>query len=500
MADNEKKGRTPVKPQINYRAGDAPRTPSAAAYQSLLIGPTACVRETAPRPAFHFSERHLQCVWADAHLRPASLTTRSGEILAVVDPGRWNLEAGPDFLDAVLLLGPERRRIQGDVEIHIRPADWSHHGHADDPRYRRVVAHVTYSSGNAPVDALPAGTVEISLREPLAAIPTFGFESIDVTAYPYAALPDSPRPCAAILQERHPDQLAALLETAGLHRMQLKTERIAARLANSDADDVLYREVLGALGYKQNTAVCRELAERVPFNAIRDLEPLAGYAILLGVSGLLPAKPSPRWDAGTREFVRRVWDAWWTAQARWQSKMLEPSEWNLSGVRPQNHPVRRLAAAAAFACHATTPAKRLAAIHTSDPAAWRAAIAGLFEAPPPLDYWHNRISLASPHRANPIAIIGQTRLSAIGVNVLLPFLEASHISTSALISTLPPEQSNTIIRQTAHALFGRDHNPILYSKNGLRQQGLMQIFHDFCLSDRSGCQDCPLPKALQNWT
>ena len=477
-----------------------PGAPSAALYQALLVEPSTWIRETAAGAAFHFSERHLQCVWADAHLRPASLVTRSGESLSVVDPGRWNLEAGPDFLDAVLLLGPERRRIQGDVEIHIRPADWVHHGHADDPRYRRVVAHVTYSPGSAAQKALPPGAIEVALREPLAAIPSFSFESIDVTAYPYAALPDSPRPCAAALQGRDPDELESLLETAGIHRMQLKTERVATRLAQTDANDVLYREILGSLGYKQNTAVCRELAERVPYGEIRNLDPLAGYAVLLGVSGLLPSEPSPRWDAETRAFLRRVWDAWWTRQAEWQNAMLQRSDWTLSGVRPQNHPIRRLAAAATFVCHPESTADRLAATDTGDAAAWREAVSRLFDAASPLDYWHKRISLASPPRAKPIAIVGKPRLSAICANVLLPFLSATGITTTHLVTNLPPEQSNAIIRQTAHALFGRDHNPVLYSKNGLRQQGLMQIFHDFCLSDRSGCRECPLPKALRSWS
>jgi hypothetical protein len=34
------------------------------------------------------------------------------------------MEPGPDFLGAVLRIGPERRRIRGDVEIHLRPSDW----------------------------------------------------------------------------------------------------------------------------------------------------------------------------------------------------------------------------------------------------------------------------------------------------------------------------------------------------------------------------------------
>ena len=54
---------------------------------------------------WHWTERHLQCVWADNKLRPAQMRSGSGEEVAVADPGRWNLEAGPDFLDAVVTVG-----------------------------------------------------------------------------------------------------------------------------------------------------------------------------------------------------------------------------------------------------------------------------------------------------------------------------------------------------------------------------------------------------------
>jgi len=65
----------------------------------------------------------------------------------------------------------------------------------------------------------------------------------------------------------------------------------------------------------------------------------------------------------------------------------------------------------------------------------------------------------------------------------------------AFLRRLPPEEDNQIIRQTAHNLLGPDHNPALY-RSGLRQQGLIQIFNDFCLTDRSRCKDCALLKSL----
>ena len=78
------------------------------------------------------SERHVQAIWYDRALRPERLyavgrSAASGGEVRVVDPGAWNLGPGPDFLGAVIELGPERRRLCGDVEVHMGPSDWTAH-------------------------------------------------------------------------------------------------------------------------------------------------------------------------------------------------------------------------------------------------------------------------------------------------------------------------------------------------------------------------------------
>jgi len=485
----------PTQSTANYTTQNEAGMPSSAAYTALFHPPPSTLHESQ-NSAFTYTERHLQCIWFDPRLRPQALTTSGGETITVLDPGRWNREAGPDFLDAVLLLGPERRRIQGDVEIHIHPADWNHHKHANDPHFNKVVAHVTYTPATKPIKTLPPGTVEISLKKLLAAIPSFSFESIDVTAYPYSTLPDTPRPCAVEMHKHTPHEIGTILEAAGARRLQIKANRLKAKLKQTTPDQLLYSEILGALGYKQNTAICRQLAETVSYQTISKLTPLDGYALLLGVSGLIPAKPSPHWDNHTKTFIRKVWNAWWPQQTRWQNTLIPKSAWKLSSIRPQNHPIRRLAAAAALACSKTPPSQYIEKSFQHSSAAAQQTITDIFTAPPPIDYWHRHISLASKQREKPIAIIGKARLSALNINILLPYLAATGHNIRSTAENLPPEQSNTIIRQTAHALFGRDHDPDLYSKSALRQQGLIQIFHDFCLTDRSACRNCPLPAAL----
>ena len=478
---------------------------------SREFGPTAApgstrvgVREHTPDPfAFAYSERHLQAVWHDPHWRPEALTTEDGECVIVDDPGRWNLEAGPDFLEAVLRLGPERRRVCGDVEVHIHPGDWVQHGHDTDPRYARVVAHVCYFPANRAAGTRPPGAVCLSFRDALAADPYFSFENIDPSAYPYAALPDRPTPCACAMTERSHAERAAILDAAGQERLRAKAARLRTALQERSPDEVLYEETLCALGYKHNRIPFRELARRVPLDRLRDdsgAQPFDAYALLLGVAGLMPARAAPHWDAETRRFVRRLWDVWWKQRERWATRLMSGRAWRLSGLRPQNHPVRRLVAAAELFAPQFDLTDQWQQLDASVPKTWFRSAAtclqpAIDDRDPHLRYWASRLSFGRPPRPSPIALIGAGRRAALLGNVVIPFLAAQGRPVAALLDAPPPEDDNALIRDVAYALLGRDHNPDLYATS-LRQQGLLQIFHDFCVNNRSACRDCPFAKAL----
>ncbi len=475
-----------------YRTDTDIRFTSADAWRACVRPPPARICQPPGTRGFPYTERHLQCIWFDDRLRPATLTTRDGETVTVLSPGRWNLEAGPDFLDAEIILGPDARHLRGDVEVHIQPADWDRHGHAADPRYRRVVAHLTFGPASTSPRGLPAGTAEIALRDALAALPAFSMEAVDISAYPYAAANADPCPCAGILRGWTPEQRGAMLETAGAFRIEQKASRFALHLRRTDADTLMYRETMAALGYKHNSLPFRTLADRVPEALLRQRAPHDAYALLLGVAGLLPETPSPRWSRETRDLIRQVWDAWWPLQARWTPARLPQDAWTLAALRPQNHPLRRLAAAATLFAHPEPLSVRLRhAVASGRPE----AMAALAEPPPPLDYWLHHLGLGTPRLESGVTLLGRGRLAAWSANVILPLLAAEGTDITPLLHVLPPEQTNSVMRQTAHRLFGRDHNPALYTRNGLRQQGLMQIFHDVCLAERTGCAHCPFPAA-----
>lgn len=466
--------------------------PRAMMLDELLQGLPARVCEPRRRRTlFPGSERHLHCVWFDPVWRPEPLVDTRGDTVRVVYPGQWNLESGPDFLRAELEVGRERRRIHGDVEIHVRPADWRAHGHGGDPNFRDVIAHVCFTSGVLAADELPPGCLQLSLEAPLAARPAFGFDAIDITAYPYEV--EGPlHPLRDTMRSWSRDQKEAFLRACGEARLLAKSERIQAAAERADPEQALYEETMGALGYKQNREPFRALARALPVAELRErarANPEVAYALLLGMSGLMPESPEQYPDRETASLIRRAWDIWWKEAGRFEGRGMARGDWHLAHVRPSNHPRRRLMAAAYLFTEDVPFGEKLSELSgdaegkAASPRAWLKNARHLLEVNTQT-YWTRRLSLGGGTEALPMALIGGTRAKAVIINVLVPFLAATgsrpDLFRDGLVDVLPSEGMNQILRETAHALFGPDHSPALY-RGGLKRQGLIHVFYAYAL-------------------
>ena len=476
--------------------------PLATWYAPAPDTPAHALREpSAAGRFFGYTERHVQAVWYDPRWRPDALIGHRGEAITVESPGVWNLEAGPDFVGATLRVGPDRRRIQGDVEVHVFPAAWKHHGHARDRRYRNVCLHLTYFEGVLDEDELPPGALQAALRPVLKADPGFSFEHVDITAYPYAGRADQP-PCRTELAAWPIEDRRRLLEAAGHERLRAKAERYSDAIREKGVDQVLYEVIMAALGYRHNKPAFQALATLLPVEQLRARsggDPLRAYALLAGVSGLLPAEIKPGWDDETRAFLRGLWDVWWKERDQGPPP-LERSQWRLSGLRPLNHPLRRLAAAARLFTAPLGGLALLSAWELGEAEQLTQRMAATLDGTSALEvYWRKRASLGGRPTAHVQALLGEDRWEAIALNTVIPMLAACGADprrVERLVNARPPETGNQVIRQTAFYLFGPDH-PTSLLADAKRRQGLQQIFHDHCLTDRSRCHACPFPGWLK---
>ncbi len=459
------------------------------AWRLHAASPTA-VQEGRER--FPFTERHLQCIWYDPALRPAFLQTDEEETVHVLNPGFWNLEAGPDFLDAELVIEPDTRHVRGDVEIHIYPRDWLRHKHAQDPRYRQVIAHITYFPASSLPLHLPAHTLQIALQPLLNDEHPLDIAAIDVAAYPYAARMQ-PCPCARIMQQ-HAHRLSpqTVLQAAGSYRFQTKVQELEQQLRPFTLPDVLYRNTMRNMGYKSNQRAFLELADAVPVSQLQGQPPLQNFARLLGMAGLLPADLQPSTaNLDARQFLRLVWDAWWPIQT--DGTPLPAGTWARTSTRPANTPERRLAGIAILFARQHPWQEIAKMLQGQQPLV--PALTQLLEPHPALDFWLRHATFRSRTQPRQTALIGPARLAAWLNNTLLPLAVATReITLQTAMDLTLPEASNSVIRETASRILGSDQTPQTYAGSGIRQQGLIQIYADFC---QNGCQNCRLHTALE---
>jgi hypothetical protein len=249
---------------------------------------------------FTFSEKLLQKIWAERDFDHAQLATLDGRRLRVVHPGRWNLLGGPDFKQARLRFDDGPVQV-ADVELHLHAADWQAHGHARDPAYDGVALHVVLFPPKAGHASLGAGGRELPV---VVLLPWLNHDLEDYAAEAAVEVLAN-RPAGRVLElmRRLPEAgLRARLQEYALRRWEQKVHFAGKRLARLGWSAACHQTALEILGYRFNRAPMLRLAGRHPLEDWPGLSPTRVEAL--------------------------------AAEER--------DAWTLAGVRPANHPLRRL--------------------------------------------------------------------------------------------------------------------------------------------------------------
>jgi len=448
------------------------------------------------------SERLVQCIWYDQRLKHEALQTTDGRPVRIVFQGWWNLEAGPDFRHATVQIGDEAERT-GDVELHLRAEDWNHHGHEHDAHFNDVVLHVVlWEAGSQHVPRTRAGQIipQIVIQHQLDTALEQLYDEIDLDSYPHNA-GNHHGQCAQVLRALPASSVAAMLDAAGDERFAVKARRFTRWIHRAGPEQAFYEGWMEALGYKANKLAFRALARRAPLAELNSQRSQL-TPILFGLANFLPTGVPQSRDSAAARYVRRLWNAWWKLRPDLEERILPPETWRFNGVRPANHPHRRLGAAVALLKkHPRFMEKVVGAIQSGgDPAK-------LFSETHD-DYWSYHFTLGSKTQSRASELIGESRAWEIVANIVLPFVAAYAESdgdpklletVKALYAGLPAAPSNSIIRLASGQLFDQSSSARRYLKTARQQQGLMQIFQDFCLNDKSACRHCQFPELVRHW-
>jgi hypothetical protein len=234
---------------------------------------------------------------------------------------------------------------------------------------------------------------------------------------------------------------------------------------------------------------------------LKDGDNFTLQARMLGIGGLLPAQLPAGAPA---DYVRRVWNLWWREAESFSDVRLPAAIWNLGGIRPANHPQRRVAAGAHWGV-------RYGMMNELD--CW---LERTIESPDLVeslteiiqvehdDFWSYRWTLKSAPFKEAQPLLGEQRITDLAINVIIPWLYVRALAgrNERLIKAAesryffwPCGDDNSVLKLARQRLFGGTSARFL--QTAAQQQGVMQIVRDFCDHSDALCTECQFPEMLR---
>lgn len=278
-------------------------------------------------------EMLMQYMWEHRLWGARELATNDGRRVRVIDPGRRNTDAGPDFFNAKVEI--DGCLWAGNVEIHYRASYWHRHGHDDDPAYDTVVLHVV-AKDDAPV-----------VRANGERIPQMVMECTAEIADRYAALVNSTveLPCRQVIREMTSLDVAEWEQSLIFERLADKSRRVKGLLDrfHGSWEDTCYVTLARTIGFGTNSDAFELLAKSLPLNLLHKHADslLQLEALFFGQAGLLDRPATDRYQ----EQLQREYAF---LSTKFSLRRPEGLVWKAFRMRPQNFPWRRIALLAHF--------------------------------------------------------------------------------------------------------------------------------------------------------
>lgn len=410
-------------------------------------------------------ESILQYVWQHKLFTAHDLVTTDGEKLEIIDTGRNNIDAGPDFFNAKIRIG--ETLWAGNVEIHTSSTEWYKHNHQSDKAYDTVILHVVLKADCEIYRSDGERIPQLELKYP---------KQIE-TNYEQLLNQQKWVPCSDIINLIPLIFIESWKSALLTERLEQKMNSIEQLLSENNQywEEAFYITLARNFGFGTNSQAFERLAKSLSISVLGKHKDniIQLEALLFGQAGLL--NPDKQDDYSIK--LKKEYDF---LSVKYGLIPMGSSQWKLLRLRPDNFPHVRIAQFAAL-IHSST---KLFSKMVEDPKI--ESLRKLFESEPS-DYWKTNYLFAhkSPLR---IKKLGAQSINGILINTVIPFLfcYANH-------------KNNDELRNKAIQLFEEipaEHNSIVngWVKLGLKTesafdtQALIQLKKRYC--DEKKCLLC----------
>ncbi len=202
-------------------------------------------------------------------------------------------------------------------------------------------------------------------------------------------------------------------------------------------------------------------------------------------------------------------------EAEFSSRILPASSWNFGGTRPANYPTRRIAGMSYFLAKHLHRGLFRAVLECLERAnadlkncgsRILKGVRALFDQAEE-SYWARRSKLGGKRLEKAYRLIGPERVDVTFLNVILPLSlvyahrqQLDHLESVLHESyrSLGRASENSLTRYVGGRLFPDSELAKSVVNTARRQQGLIQLYNDYCGLSTSTCERCLLLLAAEN--
>ena len=418
-------------------------------------------------------EEFLHFIWENRLFNARNLKTGSGENVEIIQTGKRNTNAGPDFFNAKVKICDTV--WAGNIEIHKKASDWQKHNHTDDKAYENVILHV--------VEEPDRQIYRINGTE----IPTLQLSWPDHLNRNYQKLLDAKTwiPCQEQFHRIDPVVLRLGFNRLMIERLEYKTIEIEKRLEQNknNWNETFYQLLARMFGFKVNAIPFEMLARSVPLqilskhkSSLFQLE-----ALLFGTSGLLNEEL-----LGDEYFIK-LREEYSFLYKKYSLKTVEPHLWKFMRLRPGNFPTIRISQLAALIHRSQGLFSKIIETKNIE------ELKKLFNVKAS-DYWNNHYRFNKSSSKKQVKELGENSINILIINVIVPFLfvygekqNLHHLKNRALdfLEKLSPEK-NSIIKKWEE--LG------VHPRSAFETQALIWLKNSYCVPKK--CLNCQIGNKL----